>query len=54
MKKILIFIFLIVNTIIGFGQTKKSTPTPEEYLYSSAKFYETGFDAFNILTHYAE
>jgi REP element-mobilizing transposase RayT len=27
---------------------------PEEYLYSSAKFYETGIDDFNLLTHYSE
>jgi putative transposase len=25
---------------------------PEEYKYSSAKFYETGIDEFKILTHY--
>lgn len=25
---------------------------PEEYHYSSAKFYETGVDDFNMLTHY--
>ncbi|MBC7401456.1 MAG: transposase [Mucilaginibacter sp.] len=27
---------------------------PEEYKYSSAKFYETGIDDFGILTHYAD
>ncbi len=27
---------------------------PEEYFYSSAKFYTTGVDEFNILTHYSE
>ena len=27
---------------------------PEEYRWSSAKFYETGKDEFGILTHYAE
>ena len=26
---------------------------PEEYYYSSAKFYETGVDDFGILTHYS-
>ncbi len=25
---------------------------PEEYKYSSAEFYETGVDAFNMVTHY--
>jgi REP element-mobilizing transposase RayT len=25
---------------------------PEDYKYSSAKFYETGFDEFGLLTHY--
>lgn len=28
--------------------------TPEEYFYSSARFYETGVDDFGILTHYKE
>ncbi len=37
MKKILFFIILSVSILIGFGQTKKSTPTPEEYLYSGIK-----------------
>ena len=27
---------------------------PEEYKYSSAKFYETGYDEFRLLTHYAD
>ena len=27
---------------------------PEEYYWSSAKFYETGIDDFGILTHYCE
>ncbi|MFD2145533.1 transposase [Mucilaginibacter antarcticus] len=27
---------------------------PEDYKYSSAKFYETGVDDFGILTHYAQ
>ena len=27
---------------------------PEEYKYSSARFYETGIDDFNLLTHYNE
>ena len=27
---------------------------PEEYKYSSAKFYESGIDDFNLLTHYRE
>ena len=27
---------------------------PEEYKYSSAKFYESGIDDFNLLTHYKE
>ena len=27
---------------------------PEEYKYSSAKFYESGIDNFNLLTHYKE
>ena len=27
---------------------------PEDYKYSSAKFYETGIDDFNLLTHYSE
>lgn len=26
---------------------------PEDYKYSSAKFYETGIDDFGLLTHYA-
>ena len=26
---------------------------PEDYKYSSAKFYETGVDEFGLLTHYA-
>ncbi|WP_315857676.1 hypothetical protein [Ferruginibacter albus] len=26
---------------------------PEEYLYSSYRFYETGVDVFNILSNYA-
>ena len=26
---------------------------PEEYKYSSAKFYELGIDEFGILTHYS-
>jgi putative transposase len=25
---------------------------PENYYYSSARFYETGTDEFNMLTHY--
>ena len=25
---------------------------PEEYKYSSAKYYETGVDEFNMLTHW--
>ncbi len=27
---------------------------PENYKYSSAKFYETGFDEFGFLTHYMD
>jgi len=27
-------------------------PLPEEYYYSSAKFYEYGMDDFGMLTHY--
>jgi putative transposase len=27
---------------------------PESYQYSSARFYETGFDEFSVLTHYRE
>jgi len=27
---------------------------PEDYKYSSAKFYETGIDDFNLLAHYSE
>jgi putative transposase len=27
---------------------------PEDYLYSSASFYELGKDNFNILTHYKD
>ena len=27
--------------------------SPEEYKYSSARFYETGYDEFGLLTHYA-
>ena len=27
---------------------------PEEYKYSSAKFYETGIDEFSILTHWMD
>jgi putative transposase len=27
---------------------------PEDYKYSSAKFYETGIDEFGLLTHYGE
>ena len=27
---------------------------PEEYKYSSAKFYETGIDEFGLLTHYRD
>ncbi len=27
---------------------------PEDYYYSSAKFYQTGIDDFGILTHYSE
>lgn len=27
---------------------------PEDYRYSSARFYETGVDEFNLLTHYME
>ncbi|MEJ7822053.1 MAG: hypothetical protein WKF85_07005 [Chitinophagaceae bacterium] len=27
---------------------------PEDYKYSSAKFYDTGFDEFGLLTHYKE
>jgi len=27
---------------------------PEDYKYSSAKFYETGIDEFGLLTHYKE
>lgn len=27
---------------------------PYDYIYSSASFYETGYDCFNILTHYAD
>jgi len=27
---------------------------PEDYKYSSAKFYETGVDDFGLLTHYKE
>ena len=26
--------------------------TPENYFYSSAKFYETGLDDFGVLTHF--
>ena len=26
---------------------------PEDYKYSSARFYETGIDEFGLLTHYA-
>lgn len=37
MKKILFFIFLIFSVLIGFGQNKKSTATPEEYLYSGIR-----------------
>ena len=25
---------------------------PEDYKYSSAKFYKTGLDEFNVITHY--
>ncbi len=27
---------------------------PEDYKYSSAKFYETGIDKFGLLTHYTD
>jgi putative transposase len=27
---------------------------PEDYKYSSARFYETGIDEFGILTHIGE
>ncbi len=27
---------------------------PEDYFYSSAKFYETGIDDFGMLTHYKD
>jgi putative transposase len=27
---------------------------PEEYKYSSARFYETGDDEFGFLTHHSE
>ncbi|MDB5132908.1 MAG: hypothetical protein JWR02_2657 [Mucilaginibacter sp.] len=27
---------------------------PEDYKYSSARFYETGIDEFGLLTHYAD
>ena len=27
---------------------------PEDYKYSSAKFYETGIDEFELVTHYKE
>ncbi|MDP4284346.1 MAG: hypothetical protein Q8891_07985 [Bacteroidota bacterium] len=27
---------------------------PEDYKYSSAKFYETGMDKFGIIAHYKE
>ena len=30
----------------------KLVALPEDYRYSSAKFYETGFDEFNMITHY--
>jgi hypothetical protein len=30
------------------------TKKPEDYKWSSAKFYETGVDEFRILTHYME
>lgn len=30
----------------------KLAKLPEDYKYSSAGFYETGFDSFGILTHY--
>ncbi len=32
----------------------KLAATPEEYVYSSALFYETGKDVFNITEHYNE
>jgi len=32
----------------------KLCSTPEEYRWSSANFYMTGYDEFNILTHYSE
>ena len=31
----------------------KLAPYAEDYKYSSAKFYETGYDEFGLLTHYA-
>lgn len=27
---------------------------PEDYEYSSSKFYETGLDEFGLLTHYRD
>ena len=30
----------------------KLVALPEDYTYSSARFYETGLDEFNIITHY--
>jgi hypothetical protein len=30
------------------------SPYPEDYKYSSAKFYETGIDEFGLLTHYCD
>lgn len=32
----------------------KLCTNPEEYVYSSAKFYETGIDDFGILTHFRD
>ena len=35
-------------------QKWKLAQLPEEYNFSSAKFYETGIDDFGFLTHYQE
>jgi putative transposase len=36
------------------GEKWNLAKTPEDYKWSSAKFYQTGLDDFNLLTHYVD
>lgn len=51
-----LYLRLIVTNYLQFSFIRpwRLEQLPEDYKYSSAKFYETGIDEFGLLTHYRD